>query len=153
MRLEKDFEELLELLNENKVKYCVVGAFAVAFYGIPRFTKDMDILVEPAPQNSRKILKALNDFGFGSLGLTEKDFSNPGTVIQLGYEPIRVDILTSVDGCDFQEIWKNKEIGAYGKQKVHYIGLEELIKNKRITARPQDKMDVKQLIKSKKKNK
>ncbi len=153
MRLEKDVEELLELLNENKVKYCVVGAFAVAFYGIPRFTKDMDILVEPSPPNSRKILKTLDDFGFGSLGLTEKDFSNLGTVIQIGYEPIRIDILTSVDGCDFQEIWKNKKTGEYGKQRVHYIGIEELIKNKRISGRLQDKVDVKRLLKRKKKNK
>lgn len=150
MRLEKDFEELLECLNKNEVRYCVVGAFAVAFHGIPRFTKDMDILVEPTTQNSKKILKALDEFGFGSLGLTEKDFSKPGVIIQLGYEPVRVDILTSVDGCGFQEVWKNKETGQYGKQKVLYIGLSELIKNKRASNRPQDKVDVRKLVKWKK---
>ena len=150
MRLEKDFEELLECLNKNKVRYCVVGAFAVAFHGIPRFTKDMDILVEPTTQNSKKIVKALEEFGFGSLGLTVKDFSKPGVIIQLGYEPVRVDILTSVDGCGFQEVWKNKKTGQYGKQKVLYIGIAELLKNKRTSNRPQDKVDVKKLVKRKK---
>ena len=149
MRIEKDFEELLELLNKNKVKYCIIGAYAVAFHAKPRYTKDMDILVEPDVKNAQKIVRALNEFGFESLGLTEEDFTQKGTIIQLGYEPVRVDIITSIDGCDFVEVWKNKKSGMYGGEKVFFIGKNELIKNKRISNRKQDKMDLDILLPAK----
>lgn len=74
MRIEKDYEELLRLFNKNKVKYCIVGAYAVAFYSKPRYTKDIDIVVQPEEENARRVLKALEEFGFGSLRLKEKDF-------------------------------------------------------------------------------
>ena len=147
--VEKDFEELLELFNKNKVKYCIVGAYAVAFHAKPRYTKDMDILVEPDVKNAKKIVKSLDEFGFKSLGLIEKDFTRKGTIIQLGYEPVRVDIITYIDGCDFVEVWKNKKSGTYGKEKVFFIGKNELIKNKRISNRKQDKMDLDTLLPAK----
>ena len=151
MRTEKDFEELLKLFNKNKVKYCIVGAYAVGIYGAPRYTKDMDLLVEPDIANAQRIIKALNEFGFKSLGLKEKDFIQKGNIIQLGYEPVRIDLITSIKGCDFQEVWKNRTIGAYGKQKVFFIGFDELIKNKQKTGRKQDSADVSILIARKKK--
>jgi len=95
MKVEKDYEELLKLFNKHRVKYCIIGAYAVAFYAKPRYTKDMDILVEPSIKNGQKIVNALNEFGFKSLNLSEKDFSLRGKIIQLGYEPVRVDIITS----------------------------------------------------------
>lgn len=142
MRVEKDYEKLLELLNRHKVKYCIVGAYAVAFYRKPRYTKDMDILVEPTIENGRKIVKALNDFGFGSLNLSERDFSKKGNIIQLGYEPVRVDIITSIEGVNFLQAWRNKTKGIYGEEDVFFIGLKELIKNKEKAGRKQDKVDL-----------
>jgi len=142
VKVEKDYEELLKLFNKNKVKYCIVGAYAVALYVRPRYTKDIDILVEPNIKNARRIIKALDEFGFRSLGLTEEDFSQEHKIIQLGYEPVRVDILTSIGGCSFKEVWKNKRTSPYGREKVFFIGRDELIKNKKATKRKQDKVDL-----------
>lgn len=149
-RTEKDYEELLKLFNKHKVKYCIVGAFAVAFYAVPRYTKDMDLFVEPSVRNSRRILKALAEFGFGTLELSVDDFSQDKRIIQLGYEPVRIDIITSIEGCTFDEIWKNKVKGKYGKEDVNFIGLNELIKNKRVLKRKQDKVDIDILLIAKK---
>ena len=146
MKVEKDYEELLGLFNKNKVKYCIVGAYAVALYAKPRYTKDIDILVEPNEDNSRRIKKALNEFGFKSLGLTETDFSTRGKIIQLGYEPVRVDLITSIAGLSFKEIWANKKIANYGKEKVFFIGKDELIKAKNASGRKQDKADLEILL-------
>jgi hypothetical protein len=145
MAVEKDYEELLKLFNKHKVRYCIVGAYAVAFYAKPRYTKDMDILVEPELENARKIIKALGDFGFKSLGLKESDFSQKGKIIQLGYEPLRIDIITSIEGCNFKKVWQNKTKGIYGKQKVFFIGIKELIKNKKTLGRKQDEIDLEML--------
>ncbi|MCX5686924.1 MAG: hypothetical protein NTW09_05675 [Candidatus Omnitrophica bacterium] len=149
MLVQKDYEELLRLFNKHKVRYCLVGAYAIAFYGIPRFTKDMDILIEPAVDNAKRILKALNDFGFKSVKLKEADFNKSGKVIQLGYEPIRIDLLTSIDGCDFAGVWRHKVSGVYGKEKIFFINKADLIKNKNATGRKQDKFDADILKKSK----
>lgn len=142
MRVERDFEELLGLFNKQHVKYCIVGAFAVGFYGYPRYTKDMDILVEPSLTNGLKITKALREFGFGSLDLNPQDFLREGAIVQLGYEPVRVDIINSIKGVSFKQIWANKTTGRYGKQKVFFIGLRGLIKSKKMTARKQDLVDL-----------
>jgi len=142
MRVERDYEELLKLFNRNKVRYCIVGAYALAFYARPRYTKDIDLLVKPDIENGKRIIKALNEFGFKSLRLSTRDFSKSGKVIQLGYEPLRVDILTSLKGCTFNEVWKNKIIGKYGRQKVYFIGMKELLKNKKASKRKQDKVDL-----------
>lgn len=141
-KAQKDYEELLGLLNKHKVKYCIVGAYAVAFHAIPRYTKDMDIFVESTIDNARRIIKALREFGFSSLNLTEKDFSELGKTVQLGYEPVRVDIVTSIDGCRFDTIWRRRQKGAYGKERVFFIGLKDLVKNKVASNRKQDQADV-----------
>ncbi|MBL7131720.1 MAG: nucleotidyltransferase [Candidatus Omnitrophica bacterium] len=146
MRVEKDFEELLRLLNKHKAKYCIVGAFAIGFYGYPRYTKDIDIFVEPSLKNGERIVEALNEFGFSCLNLKPEDFSKKGAIIQLGYEPIRVDLITSIKGCNFNQAWQHKARGQYGGQKVYFIGLEELIKNKRMVNRYQDRSDLKLLL-------
>ncbi len=146
MGTEKDFEELLKLFNRNKVKYCIIGAYAVGFYGAPRFTKDMDLLVEPDSKNARRILKSLEEFGFKSLDLKESDFTQLRKTIQLGYEPVRIDLVTSIDGCDFGKVWEKRVVGSYGRQKVFFIGLSELIKNKKKTGRGQDRVDISVLM-------
>ena len=145
MKVEKDYEEFLRLLNKNKVKYCIVGAYAVAFYGKPRFTKDIDILVESSMENGKKIVETLSEFGFGTLNLTEKDFSKQGNIIQLGYEPVRIDIMTSLEGCSFKRVWGNRKVGRYGKQRVFFMGLEDLIKVKKSSKRKIDKEDARLL--------
>ncbi len=149
MKVEKDYEDLLGLLRKYKVRYCIVGAYAVAFYGRPRYTKDMDILVEPTVENARRMVKALNDFGFASLKLKEKDFAKKGNVIQLGYEPVRVDILTSLKGVPFETLWKKKRLGSYGRHRVFFIGKNELMRNKKLSGRKQDLADLEALKKSK----
>ncbi|MCK4642765.1 nucleotidyl transferase AbiEii/AbiGii toxin family protein [bacterium] len=150
MRLEKDYEDFIKLLNRNRVKYCIVGAFAMALHSSPRYTKDIDILVQPDLTNGENIIKALEEFGFKDLDLSASDFSVPGKIIQLGYEPIRIDLITSIDGCSFEKIWENKEKGTYGKTDVFFIGLDELIKNKKSTNRAQDKADLEILLLAKK---
>lgn len=146
MKVEKDYEDILRLFNRHKVRYCIVGAFAVAFYAKPRYTKDLDILVSPDQRNGGKIVKALNEFGFGNLDLKKDDFIEEGKIIQLGYEPIRIDLLTSIEGCPFEEVWKRRKIGTYGKEKVLFIGLDELITNKRKLKRKQDQADLEILL-------
>lgn len=146
---EKDYEDLLKSFNKHKVKYCIVGAYALALYATPRYTKDMDLFVEATPANAKKILTALRDFGFAKLSLKESDFSKPGKTVQLGYEPVRADILTSIDGCTFEEVWRNRKKEAYGSVETSFIGVKELIKNKRISGRKQDKVDIQTLNKRK----
>jgi len=145
MRVEKDFEELLKLFNKHKIKYCIIGAFALAFHAQPRYTKDMDIIVEPTVENGKKIVTALAEFGFESLKLSPEEFCQPDRFIQLGYEPVRVDLITSIEGLLFQKIWKNRKIGTYGKARVFFIGLDDLIQSKEIAGRKQDVADLDRL--------
>lgn len=150
MRIEKDFKEFLELLNEKEVKYLIVGGFAYSFYAQPRYTKDIDIFISSSPENATKMVEVIEDFGFKSFGLTVDDFSKEHSIIQLGYPPVRIDIITSVSGVDFDSAWANKVQGKYGEITVYFISLSELIKNKRTTGRDQDLVDVKYLERLKK---
>lgn len=143
--VERDFVELLRLFNKCRVRYCVVGAYAVAFHARPRYTKDLDILVEPSLANGDRIIHALKAFGFGALKLTVEDFAQPGRFIQLGYEPVRVDLLTSLEGFTFEQVWRNRVLGRYGNARVPFIGRQELIRNKALVGRPQDQADLERL--------
>lgn len=150
MRVEKDFKEFIELLNKNNVKYLVIGGFAFTYYAKPRFTKDIDIFVETSEGNSKKIINVLAQFGFDNIGLKEKDFQAPDQIIQLGNSPLRIDILTSISGVDFEVAWGNKKKGQYGDIPCFFMSVDDLIKNKETTARPLDIEDVNILKKSKK---
>jgi predicted nucleotidyltransferase len=145
--VEKDYEEFLKLLNRHRIQYCIVGAYAVAFHARPRYTKDIDILIEVSKDNACKMIQALDEFGFGDLELTEEDFLKEGLIIQLGYEPVRIDLLTTISGCTFKEIWDHKKFGDYGDEKVIFIGKEELIKSKKAAGRKQDEADLELLQK------
>lgn len=144
MRIEKDFVELLELFNKKKVRYLIVGAFAVGFYGYPRYSKDIDVLVEASQENARKIIAALEEFG-GYKNLSEGDFNGKNKIVQLGYEPVRIDILTSIGEDEFAALWKNRKVGYYGGKKVFFIGLKDLKRNKKKTGRLQDLADLEKL--------
>lgn len=148
LKIEKDFEELLGLFNKHDVTYCIIGAFAVAFHSVARYTKDMDILVAPNHENAKRIVAALHEFGFGSLGLTEDDFVKPSSIIQLGHEPVRIDLINSITGCAETAVWANRQTGTYGQHRVFFLGREELIGNKRAVARPQDIADIARLADS-----
>ncbi len=152
--MHKDFNEFLKLLNYHKVRYVIVGGYALGAHLIPRTTKDLDILVETTEKNIIKLLKALEDFGFGSLGLKIADFIEPNIAIQLGYEPVRIDVSTSLTGVEWNEIWANRTKGHFGKSRVpvFYIGIQQLIKNKKEVGRPMDLIDVKKLEKIGKNN-
>jgi hypothetical protein len=145
MEISRDFKELLELLNANKVEYLIVGAYAMAFYGAPRFTGDLDIFVRPDRENARRILQTLSEFGFGSLQLTEADFSQADNVIQLGYPPIRIDLLTTLTGLTWEQVNSGKTAGQFGGVRVFYIGKNELIQNKRAVGRKKDLADIETL--------
>lgn len=141
----KDFAELFACLDARNVKAIVVGGYAFAFHAKPRFTKDIDIFVEPIPENAERLLQALDDFGFGGLGLTSADFTQPGSVVQLGVAPNRVDLVTAIDGVSFDEAWAGRVSGTYGNVPVFYLGRDELIRNKRASGRAQDIADLEAL--------
>jgi hypothetical protein len=145
MEVQQDFKELLELLNAHDVEYVIVGAYALAFYGAPRFTGDIDILVRPSPGNARKIMSAMDDFGFGSLDLKEEDFQDLDSVVQLGVPPVRVDLITSITGVTWQEADAGKRQGRYADVPVYFLGREEFIANKRALGRRKDLADLESL--------
>ena len=145
MEIQQDFRELLELFNAHEVEYVIVGAYALAFHGVPRFTGDMDILVKPDSENAVKILAALKEFGFGSLDLNESDFKEPDRVVQLGVAPVRVDLITSLTGVSLQQVYSGKVPGSYGDVKVYYLGRDELLSNKRALGRKKDLADIEAL--------
>ncbi len=146
--LSKDFKEFIELLNKHDVKYLVVGGYAVAFHGHPRYTKDMDIWIDLSPQNADKVLSALDEFGFGSLNLTHDDFLEADQIIQLGYPPNRIDILTSCTGLNFGDCYRDKVDFEIEGVRVQFIDIENLKKNKRSTGRTQDLADAENLMES-----
>lgn len=142
MKLQKDLREFVELLNSLNIEYLVVGGHAVAFHGHPRFTGDIDFLVERAPINAAKLVMCLEQFGFGSLEAAEADFLRPGQVIQLGRPPNRIDLLTSISGVTYEEAWASRVTGDLDGLPVAYIGIEELLRNKMAAGRPKDVADV-----------
>ncbi|MBK9036908.1 MAG: hypothetical protein IPL61_37595 [Myxococcales bacterium] len=143
--LARDFQELLRLLAEHDVRFLIVGGYAVAAHGHPRYTKDLDIWVEPTPDNAARLVAALEAFGFASLGLTAADFEALGVVVQLGREPGRVDLLTSVTGLTFVDAYPARIIATFGGTPVPILDRASLIANKRASGRPQDLADVAKL--------
>lgn len=136
-----DFLELLKLLNEEKVEYLIVGGYAVAAHGHPRFTRDLDIWVNPSLSNGKKAVKVLEKFGFGSLGLKPEDFTSPDTAIQLGYPPERVIFITELDGLTFKDSYPRRMQREEKNIPVYYIDIRSLITTKKLTGRPQDLAD------------
>ncbi len=145
MDVQKDFRELLGLFNDFKVDYVVVGAYALAYHGVPRYTGDLDIFVRPDSENARQILLALNEFGFGEVGLTTDDFVKPDKLVQLGVAPVRVDLMTSLTGVTWKEAVAGRVEGLYGDVVVHYLGKKEFINNKKAIGRKKDLADIETL--------
>ncbi len=145
MELQPDFKELLQLFNKHKVDYLIVGGYALAQHGAPRYTGDLDLFVRPASDNAKKIMAALNEFGFGGLELSTSDFEQPGKIVQLGVPPVRVDLITSITGVSWQQAVEGKVLGSYGDVPVGFIGKQQFLTNKRAVGRKKDQADLESL--------
>ncbi len=137
-----DYVDFLSLLVAHEVEFVIVGAYALAFYGIPRYTGDIDILIRPSMENGGKVLRAISDFFGSTLGLAISDMTDENT-IQFGRPPIRIDILKNISGVSLDEIWPTREHGRIGGVQVFFISKEMMIKNKLATGREKDLLDVK----------
>ena len=143
-----DFKEMLSALNAANVEYLLVGAHAVMYYAEPRFTRDLDLWVSSEVENTVQLVAALRKFGAPLGGLTAEDFQDIDVVFQIGVAPIRIDILTTLDGLEFHEAWKNRVTVNYDGIPLPLISRDDLIRNKEATGRPQDLLDVARLRES-----
>jgi hypothetical protein len=143
--MNQDFRDLLAEFNVRQVEFLLVGAYALAAHGHVRATQDLDVWVNPAPENAKRVLEALRAFGAPLHDLTERDLATPGLIFQIGVEPIRIDVLTAIDGVQFDQAWAKRMVSQYGDQPVGVLSREHLIKNKLTVARTQDLADVEAL--------
>ncbi|RPI18044.1 MAG: hypothetical protein EHM58_06895 [Ignavibacteriae bacterium] len=147
-----DYEELLKLLNKHKVEYLVIGGYAVSFHSSPLFTEDIDIWINNTNRNAGKAFKALNEFGIGNIPLEENELTNNDLVLQLGYRPVRIDILTGVGGLKFTDAYKRRDVGKFfNVNEVNYLSYEDLIFTKTKAGREKDVIGLSWLKKHRKK--
>jgi hypothetical protein len=151
MVINKDFREFIALLNAKEVKYLVIGGYAVAYHGYPRYTKDIDFWIWLNEDNAKKIIEAIHAFGMSSMNIKVEDFMSADTVIQLGMPPNRIDILTDLETLDFETCYAQREIANFDGLDIAMLDLDNLIKSKLNAGRPQDKVDAKKLKEQKKK--
>jgi predicted nucleotidyltransferase len=148
MILAQDFEDFVKLLNRHRVEYMVVGGYALALHGKPRHTGDLDIWINISENNAARMLSVLKDFGLSSLNFAKDDFLKPGYITQIGYPPLRIDILNTIDGIDFKNSIKNVNCIEVGNGfKINFIGLNDFVKNKQASGRMQDLADIKEIKK------
>jgi hypothetical protein len=145
MSTQPDFEDFLRLLEEHRVEYMIVGGYAVAFHGFPRFTKDIDIFFAGDPDNLPRLHAALVAFGFQAETVSVETLARPDSVLSIGREPVRIDLLNGIAGVSFAEARGNTVRGRYGSVPVTFIGREDLLRNKRATGRVRDMGDVEEL--------
>jgi hypothetical protein len=142
VKVEKDYEEFVRLLNAQNVEYLLVGAYAVAQYAEPRNTGDIDFLINPTKQNAKRVLAVLKKFGFGKLTISESDLLDPEMVIQLRFPPVRIDLITSLGTTKFDDLYLKKSVVRLGRAKTHVISVEHLIASKKEAGRPKDLADL-----------
>jgi predicted nucleotidyltransferase len=142
MKISHDFKEFIECANAREVRFLIVGGYAVAFHGYPRYTKDLDVWIDRTEENVELLLATLDDFGFAEVGLQAADFLAPDQVIQLGNPPLRIDLLTSVSGVTFAECYPGRDVVVIEGVDVPFIGLDDLKTNKRASGRHQDLADL-----------
>lgn len=141
MKVHSDFLDFFKALNKNHVDYVIVGAYAMAFHGVPRATGDIDVWIRPTYANGLALLSALKDFGFGSADISVEDILS-GKIVQLGFPPVRIDLISDMDGLNADEIWASREPGRFGSEAVFYIGKEAFVKNKKASGRYRDLADL-----------
>ena len=145
MEVQKDFKEFLALLNAHEVDFMIVGGYALAYHGAPRYTGDIDVFIKSDNKNAQRIIKVLEKFGFSSLELSSDDFQKKDRVVQLGLPPVRIDIITSISGVSWEQADASKEPGMYGDVPVFYIGKNQYVANKKATGRTKDIADIEAL--------
>ncbi|WP_199688470.1 hypothetical protein [Pontibacter oryzae] len=147
MKLTTNFQDFVKKLNASDVEYIIAGGFAVAVYGYPRYTGDIDIWINPTEENARKVMPVLREIGYDEQQVNLEDLTTLDIVVQLGYPPNRIDLATGLAGVDFETCWENKAIMPYGDTMANFISLDDLKKNKLATARQQDLLDLQNLPK------
>ena len=148
MELNPDFLEFIECLEENETEYLIVGGYAVALHGFPRYTGDIDFFIAISDRNAKAMLRVFEKFGFGGIGLKEEDFQRPDFVVEIGREPRKIQVLTGIDGVVFSECHSRRvQIEISGKA-IPFIGKQVLILNKIASGRPKDRIDVIELEKN-----
>lgn len=145
MKLENDLLAFIELLNARHVRYVIVGGYAVAYHGHPRYTGDIDVFVEASEANGKRIEQVLDDFGFGGTELTAADFVQKDVVVQLGLPPNRIDLITSIHAVEFAESWESRIEATLDGVPAFFISKALLLKNKAATGRAQDIADIEAL--------
>jgi predicted nucleotidyltransferase len=143
--MNSDFKDLLKIFDDKKVKYLVIGGYAVAKHAEPRYTKDIDLWISNNRENAEKVYAALEKFGAPLNNITVEDFTIPTVVFQIGIEPSRIDILMGLKDLDFDSCWARKATATIGETEIHFISLDDLIFNKKLAGRPQDLRDVENL--------
>jgi hypothetical protein len=141
MELAPDFNEFVGSLNAHHVEFLVVGAYALALHGAPRFTGDLDILVRPTPDNLGRLLDAVRAFGFPATTLTPEDLLDPRRMLQMGIEPVQIHIMTSITGVTWHEAWEDRVAARLGDHDAHFIGRAAFLRNKRAAGRLKDLAD------------
>ena len=142
MHLPAEWKEFISLLSAHGVRYLVVGAHALAAHGRPRATGDIDFWVEPSRENAQRVCAALGAFGFAALAQQIEEFSMPERMATLGVPPLRIDVMTSVDGVQFSEAWSRRLTAPVDGEEIHFLGLEHIRANKVASGRPKDLADV-----------
>lgn len=142
MDLAPDFDEFCALLTAHHVEFAIVGAYALAFHGAPRFTGDLDFLVRPTDANGQRLLDAIAAFGFPTAPVTPADIAAGGKVIELGVAPVQIHLMSHIDGVTWDEVWRSRETGFLGRHEVAFIGREAFLRNKRAAGRPKDLADI-----------
>lgn len=145
--LNEDFASFANLLEKAGVRYLIVGGYSVAVHGFPRYTGDIDFFVAISQENAAKLVRVFEDFGFSDLGLREADFTQPDYVVEIGREPRKIQVLTGIDGVDFESAWSNRVEFEIGGMKLKFLGKQDLILNKRAVGRPKDRIDLLELEK------
>lgn len=143
--MNRDFKDLLSAFNDAGVEYLLVGAHALAVHGHVRATKDLDVWVGPSPANAARVVRALRAFGAPMQGLTEAEVAKPGLILQIGVPPVRVDVITAIDGVDFGDAWPEKVVAHLGELEVPVLSRKHLVLNKRAAGRLQDLADLERL--------
>jgi len=147
LELNEDFKDLLKLFNSNNVRYLLIGGYAVIVHGHPRLTNDLDLVIGAEPENVERCLKALRDFGFSESDLSPDLFSKPKSMVRMGVEPVRIEILNYLEGVDFGSAYERRELRPAEDIQFDVISLPDLLTNKRAVGRDKDLLDVKELMK------
>ena len=142
MDLAPDFDAFIDSLIAHGAEFVVVGAYALAFHGAPRFTGDLDILIQPTIENAARVLSAIRTFGFPVGELQSTDLADPRRMLEMGVPPVQIHLMSAISGVTWDEVWANRDIGPCGRHQVSFVGRETLVRNKRAAGRPKDLADI-----------